>query len=97
MILDEIAAAAEQLKRDQQRQNIAQMADEIERIKAEDWKPPECANGCPAYQTCDHCCGPLGPDVEHIPEQPAPLDWLLQEQFAKARREAHHLELTPED
>jgi hypothetical protein len=39
--LDEIAAAAEDLKRQQQRQWIAQMADEVERIKAEDWKAPE--------------------------------------------------------
>ena len=40
MSLDEIAAAAEQRKLEQQRQSVAQMADEIERIKAEDWKPP---------------------------------------------------------
>ena len=38
--LDQIAAAAEQRKLEQQRDNIAKMADEIERIKAEDWKPP---------------------------------------------------------
>jgi hypothetical protein len=38
--LDEIAAAAEQRKLEQQRQNVADMADEIERIKAEDWQPP---------------------------------------------------------
>ena len=75
MTLDEIAAAAEQLKRDQQRQNIAKMADEIEQLKAEDWKAPE--------------------GVEYVPEQPAPLDWLLQELFAKAKREGetHHMEL----
>ena len=38
--LDQIAAAAEQRKLEQQRESVAQMADEIERIKAEDWKPP---------------------------------------------------------
>ena len=40
MSLDQIAAAAEQRKLEQQRETVAQMADEIERIKAEDWKPP---------------------------------------------------------
>jgi hypothetical protein len=42
--LDEIAAAAEDAKRRQQneriRQMTADMADEIERIRAEDWQPP---------------------------------------------------------
>jgi hypothetical protein len=42
--LDEIAAAAEDAKRRQQneriRQMTADMADEIDRIKAEDWQPP---------------------------------------------------------
>ena len=38
--LDEIAAAAEQRKLEQQRQAVADMADEIECIKAEDWQPP---------------------------------------------------------
>jgi hypothetical protein len=77
MTLDEIAAAAEQLKRDQQRQQIAKMADELITIQAEDWKAPE--------------------GVEHAPDpwQPKPLDWLLQEQIAKAKREGetHHIEL----
>ena len=40
MSLDQIAAAAEQRKLEQQRETVAQMADEIERIKAEDWQPP---------------------------------------------------------
>ena len=77
MTLDEIAAAAEKLKRDQQRQNIAKMADEIITISKEDWKAPEGVEHAPAY------------------EQPAPLDWLLQELFAKAKREGetHHMEL----
>ena len=38
--LDEIAAAAEQRKLEQQRQNVADMADEIQKIKDEDWQPP---------------------------------------------------------
>ena len=38
--LDQILAAAEQRKLEQQRQSVADMSDEIERIKAEDWTPP---------------------------------------------------------
>jgi hypothetical protein len=41
MTLDEILIASEEAKRAQQRERIAQMADEIERIKREDWKAPE--------------------------------------------------------
>lgn len=50
MTLDEIAAAAEQLKRDQQRQNIARMADEILTINKEDWKAPEGVEHVPTYE-----------------------------------------------
>ena len=67
--LDQIAAAAEDAKRRQQaegiRQMVADMATEIEAIKAEDWQAAS--------------------DVERTPEQPAPLDWALQEAFAKAK------------
>jgi hypothetical protein len=38
--LDEIWAAGQQRKLEQQREGIAQMADEIERKKADDWQPP---------------------------------------------------------
>jgi cell division septum initiation protein DivIVA len=42
--LDEIAAAAEDAKRRQQQERIRQMTadmvDELDRIKAEDWQPP---------------------------------------------------------
>jgi hypothetical protein len=46
MTLDEIAAAAAEAKRRQQQDNIAKMADEIERIKAEDWQPPIDVDAC---------------------------------------------------
>lgn len=39
--LDEIAAAAEARRQEQQRQTVAAMSDEIGRIRAEDWQPPE--------------------------------------------------------
>ncbi len=39
--LDEIAAAAEAKRQEQQRQQVAAMAEEIGRIKSEDWQPPE--------------------------------------------------------
>lgn len=67
--LDEIAAAAEQAKRDQQaervRQMSAEMAAEIQRIADEDWQSPD--------------------DVERIPEDVAPADWWIREQIAKSQ------------
>lgn len=70
MTLDEIATAAAELKRRQQRERIrqmaAEMATEIERIKAEDWQAP--------------------PDVERVPEELAPADWKLVEEFRRQPR-----------
>lgn len=65
--LDEILIAANDLKRwtERQKQFAADLSDEVERIKAEDWQAP--------------------PDVEYAPEEPAPMDWALQEAFAKAK------------
>lgn len=69
--LDQIAAASEDLKRQQQREGIRQMTAEMataaekRRIAEEDWTAP--------------------PDVERVPEQTVPDDWLLQEAFANAR------------
>ena len=51
MTLDEIQAAADDRKRLQQRASVAQMADEIERIKAEDWKAPEGVDLIPTRET----------------------------------------------
>jgi hypothetical protein len=45
--LDQILMAAQEAKRqEQQREAAAQMVDEIERIKAEDWQPPIDVDAC---------------------------------------------------
>jgi hypothetical protein len=67
--LDQIATAADERKREQQRQAVAQMATEIERIKAEDWKAPEGVDAIPTIET------------------PAPADWFIRGEIAKAKRD----------
>lgn len=67
--LDQIAMAAQEAKRQQQdeqiRQMAADMAAEIQKIESEDWKAPE------------------GVDLGPYYEQPAPADWWIREQLAK--------------
>lgn len=66
--LDEILAAASDIKRRDKldsRALAADLAKEVEQIEAENWQAPA--------------------DVDYLPEQPAPMDWLLIEAFAKAK------------
>jgi len=68
LTLDQIYTAAQEAKRqEQQRQSVAQMADEIEkrRIEEEDWQPP------------------IDVDANYVPEEVAPADWWIREQLAK--------------
>lgn len=81
--LDQIAAAADEAKRRQQdervRQMTAELADEIEKLKAEDWQAPHDVDLPPPF------------------EQPAPADWWVREQIAKAKARGHLAEEPSED